>query len=194
MIPMGPFQLRMFYDSMFLLLLETPTSPSQSEQGEHLPPPHRTSHRRWNQRREFLADSSSNSCCPCFHEHVLDRRNLDHTARRGRKGLAVLETLQFHCEERVLIKYEAVPLKEQQEPLPLQTPSQTKSHTSSPKPGSKLPFPTVSELYSQRSSFSMSLISMGSKQAGGQVLPDRFQVKSKLSGKKKKSTKNVKST
>jgi len=26
---------------------------------------------------------------------------------------------------------------------------------------------------------------MGSKQAGGQVLPDRFQVKSKLSGKKK---------
>lgn len=99
----------------------------------------------------------------------------------------------------VLVKYEAAPLQEQQEPLPLQTPSQNKSHISSPKAGSKLSFPTISEFYGQRSSFSMSLISMGhgSKQAGGQVLPDRFQVKSKLSGKKKKkkkSTKNLKST
>lgn len=42
MILMVPFPLRMFYNSTLHLLLETPTSPRQAEQGEHLPPPHRT--------------------------------------------------------------------------------------------------------------------------------------------------------
>lgn len=118
--------------------------------------------------------------------------------RRGRKGLAVLEALQLlrkrGCQtflKMLLLSTRLLPLTELPEPSPLHIPSPQMS------PHQRLAlsclFPTISEFYSQRSLFSVSLASTGSssKQAGRQILPDRFQVKSKLYGKEN-SAKNSK--
>lgn len=121
-------------------------------------------------------------------------------SRRGRKGLAVLEALHLlrkrACQtflKMPLSNTRLLPLKELPEPLPLHIPSPKMS------PHQRLALsclsPTISEFYSQCSLFSISLVSTGSssKQAGSQILPDRFQVKPKLYGKEN-STKNSKST